>query len=686
MLNSLRFVFLVICVALPSFNGSVAATPSESQQRLWDIEPPLWELAQTATISREIPPTDPQPEGTWNNGSAPNLSTLKLKVSLWGPPSQLTLSLGKTDVWDRRRYQEPVITLEQIKQQIEQGETPHNHYRNWRAYDSPCPKPVGQVIIRCPDLDGAPQAEAVTRCDDGTTRVKIRNGGASADIVYLPMMTRNMIAVKCEFEGLKTPVSVRLYRHQDTLGYGESITAYGGPDPRPYEGYDYSKDAGNGPIDPPTSGASEDCFWIHQEFPAEKTFPDGFNYVMAGRILGSKTAFEIIEGKTGLGTPPSFNPVQQKYWDEEGQWRHLMPTYQRIREARGSAATAILTPSADGHLRFTLFVSVVTRADSPEPPMTEVKRGLATAVDEGFEQLLAENTEWFDNLYQHREKGRIFKGDPEFAREEIPKLFRSCVGVHGGFCFPDPTVYEAAVSYQYMEQDWSPWHGLPCYNELYYTSVHVQNRSETLWYWYKLVEMWLPACKKNAREVFNLPGALIQHGYLPPIKADEYAHTHSTWEFCMEIPAQVLKVLWDRFDYCGDERFLFEVAYPAMRETAIFYSHYASLEEDGYYHVFPTVSAEHWGWTKNFERNRDSASALCMFKWLLNTTADASELLGRDADLRAKWREVAKKLAPYPTFETPEGPVFTDVRGVDPIGVEYNWFAGITPTLLADEI
>ncbi|MFH1740178.1 MAG: hypothetical protein ABIH23_14310, partial [bacterium] len=104
------------------------------------------------------------------------------------------------------------------------------------------------------------------------------------------------------------------------------------------------------------------------------------------------------------------------------------------------------------------------------------------------------------------------------------------------------------------------------------------------------------------------------------------------------------------------------------------------------YHVFPTVSAEHWGWTKNFERNRDSASALCMFKWLLNTTAEASELLGRDADLRVKWREVAKKLAPYPTFETPEGPVFTDVRGVDPIGVEYNWFAGITPTLLADEI
>jgi hypothetical protein len=32
--------------------------------------------------------------------------------------------------------------------------------------------------------------------------------------------------------------------------------------------------------------------------------------------------------------------------------------------------------------------------------------------------------------------------------------------------------------------------------------------------------MWLAACKKNARDVFALPGGLIQHGYLPPVKAD----------------------------------------------------------------------------------------------------------------------------------------------------------------------
>ncbi len=267
----------------------------------------------------------------------------------------------------------------------------------------------------------------------------------------------------------------------------------------------------------------------------------------------------------------------------------------------------------------------------------------------------------------------------------MPEVFTSWVETHSD-CFPDPARYEADVRYGFMEQDWAPWHGLPCYNELYYTSMHVQNRSDRLTMWYNLVNFWLPASRKNAQEVFGLPGALIQHGYLPPVKPDTYFHSTSVWEFCMEIPAQVLKVLWDAYDYGGDDTFLKESVYPAMRELAIFYSHYATLGEDGYYHVIPTVSAEHWAWTKHFEKNRDTTSALCMFKWLLTTAARASEILNCDADLRGQWREVAAKMAPYPTCDTPEGQEFTYVTVVNPIGVDYNFFAGVTPTLLADEI
>ena len=661
------------------------AGAASSDTQLWDREPSLGELARSVTNPCRVPPGDPQPVGTWQGGSAPNLSTKTLKVSLWGPPAGLTLSVNKTDVWDRRLYQEPALTLQQIREIVQKGSVPPNYYNSWQAYDFPCMKPAGQIILRCPDLAGAEQPTAITHCDSGATYVELKRGNARATLKYLPMMTRNMIAIECDYEGMQNPVSVRLYRHRDTQVYGKSISAYGGPDPKPFKGYDYSKDKGNGPIESPISGSDGPFFWIQQRFPAEKTFPEGFSYAMVGCVIGPKVKIETAEGQRGLGTLPQLSPKQQKCVDEKGSFWVLLPTYQSIHEATGSAATAVPQLPSNGRQRFSVLVAIVTSAEAGDP-LAEAKTRLAEAAKAGFESLLAENTKWYEQFYQEREKGRVFQGNVESARSRIPDVFGSWSCNHEGTCHPDPSRYEANACYTYLEQDWAPWHGLPCYNELYFTPEHVQHHGDRMQYYYKLVEMWLPACKDNARAVFDLPGALIQHGYLPPVKANRYVHSTSSWEFCMEIPAQVLKVLWDRYDYGGDKTFLENVAYPAMRETAIFYAHYATLADDGYYHVIPTVSAEHWGWTKAFERNRDSTSALCMFKWLLRTTADASELLRRDADLRDHWREVANKLAPYPTYETPEGLVFTDVRGVNPIGVDYNWFAGFTPTLLADEI
>jgi hypothetical protein len=117
-----------------------------------------------------------------------------------------------------------------------------------------------------------------------------------------------------------------------------------------------------------------------------------------------------------------------------------------------------------------------------------------------------------------------------------------------------------------------------------------------------------------------------------------------------------------------------------------FYAGYVSKGVDDRYHVIPTVSAEHWGLTYRFAKNRDSAAALSLFRWTLQRAAEAAELLGRDADRRRLWLEVAGKLAPYPTIETEAGAILTDVAGVNPVGVRYNFFGGAAPTLLADQI
>lgn len=93
-------------------------------------------------------------------------------------------------------------------------------------------------------------------------RVELKHGDARASLTYLPMMTQNVIAIQCDLEGLQHPVGVRLDPHRDTQVPGTSMSAYGGPEPKPFKGYDYAKDQGNGPTDPPTSG-TDGSFFLH---------------------------------------------------------------------------------------------------------------------------------------------------------------------------------------------------------------------------------------------------------------------------------------------------------------------------------------------------------------------------------------------------------------------------------------
>ena len=54
-------------------------------------------------------------------------------------------------------------------------------------------------------------------------------------------------------------------------------------DPEPVFDYEADKEW-NGPIEPPVSGRNGNYFWIRQRMPAEKTFPQGFEYVMMASI------------------------------------------------------------------------------------------------------------------------------------------------------------------------------------------------------------------------------------------------------------------------------------------------------------------------------------------------------------------------------------------------------------------
>jgi hypothetical protein len=172
----------------------------------------------------------------------------------------------------------------------------------------------------------------------------------------------------------------------------------------------------------------------------------------------------------------------------------------------------------------------------------------------------------------------------------------------------------------------------------------------------------LPAAVTDARETYGIDGAKFfltsyphnyRHNPLPLLHYDKM----------MSLNGWVAHPLWWKFLYGQDREYLRTRAYPLMREAARFYLGYLTRAADGKYDIFPTAA---WDvdFTPHLKFNRNFPMDLSFAKYLLRASAEASEILGVDADLRARWREVADHLREFPTDQNRTGgPVFTAYEG-----------------------
>ncbi len=163
----------------------------------------------------------------------------------------------------------------------------------------------------------------------------------------------------------------------------------------------------------------------------------------------------------------------------------------------------------------------------------------------------------------------------------------------------------------------------------------------------------LPAVKKWTREAYGLDGAQFQetipfHGRMPHWESvtgmhprvpvpKEFKHTNGILSTSAEIAMQ----FWWYWLYTGDEAFLREKAYPLMKDVAIFYLGYLEKDDKGRYNMWPSNAHESYWCVKN------PLSDMAALRYLFPTVIQATELLGRDADLREQCREVLAHLAPY---------------------------------------
>ncbi|MBU4200257.1 MAG: hypothetical protein KKG09_03680 [Verrucomicrobia bacterium] len=585
-------------------------------------------------------------------------------VRLWGPPTQPTLSVGKSDIWDRRWFgdRQPLVTMARIRELAMAGRLsevardPNDTvYDVYGQYDFPCPKPGAQVILGTPFAENA----TVERFPDGGFRLFVEGKGKRLTAHTWVMLTRPLVAIQFQCEGLEpADLWIRVYRHRDTILPGEPMSPTLGGRP---SNTDFEQMAA------PVCHKQGNDWGIVQRFPPESTFPNGFDAVVAATADGAEPVIESKAGEKGLGTP---------LWAEkEGRLDHMViKRYRPINEAIGAASIASFRALPAS---FCVYVAIVTTQDDPNPASLAANI-LKEARELGVKVLLDEQKLALERC---RRKNPATACVGESRRIEAPARvlpnLRRPLGCYGDI--PLCSVGDTKFCFQ----DAGLWHNDFHLNEIRAEGMLTLGQFEEILLYCDLIRTLLPQAQENARDVYGLPGAMYPLVHFP-LRCRGIAHTNLTWEQDIGLNGLVSKPLWLYFRYTGDKVFLEQTGYPVLRECARFCLAYLSEGDDGWLHMIPTVSPEHWGLTAKFERNRDCASALTLTRYLLMSAFSAAETLGQDLKEAAEWKKAAVRLTPYPTHMTDKGPVWVDVLGAPPI--EYNVPVPLSPVFWGDDV
>ncbi|HEY3856153.1 MAG TPA: glycoside hydrolase [Verrucomicrobiae bacterium] len=108
---------------------------------------------------------------------------------------------------------------------------------------------------------------------------------------------------------------------------------------------------------------------------------------------------------------------------------------------------------------------------------------------------------------------------------------------------------------------------------------------------------------------------------------------------------KIAYLYWLHYAYYLDQGWLRATAYPMLKGAAEFYRNFPNLykADDGKYHIRHVNNLEEKPWGRS-----DTPEELLAMRVIFPIAIRASEILGVDADLRPKWKEVADNLLPVP--------------------------------------
>ncbi|MFA6240659.1 MAG: hypothetical protein WC655_07015, partial [Candidatus Hydrogenedentales bacterium] len=262
-------------------------------------------------------------------------------------------------------------------------------------------------------------------------------------------------------------------------------------------------------------------------------------------------------------------------------------------------------------------------------------------------------------------------------------------------CVSKPGVVSTGL-FAGLLNDKPEWHG--DYHTNYniqqtYWSAYAANQCELAEPYDRLMTEYLPRARWLAKQIFEMEGAYYPHvlfAYEPPDpekckSPGGRQYIHHVWGMTQGVNGFSVQPIWWHYKYEPSRAFLESTAYPAVRDVADFQAAFVErCERAGDKVVLgPSVSPEHHGWTQHFDRNRDCAFDIAMFRYVFDAAIEGATTLHTDAERVKRWAAAKALLPDYPINQA-EPRVVVDVAGAPPI--EYNIPVPTTPVFPCDVV
>lgn len=199
-----------------------------------------------------------------------------------------------------------------------------------------------------------------------------------------------------------------------------------------------------------------------------------------------------------------------------------------------------------------------------------------------------------------------------------------------------------------LQGPWIEDYQMPPWSSDYHFNINVQ-----MCYWpayqaglgdhlkplFDLIESWLPILRENARKFVG-----VDDGYLLPHAVDDRCHVIGAfWTGTIDhaCTAWVGKMMYDHYDYTGDEAFLRRLAFPFLKGAMRVYEGMLERGADGTLSLPVSVSPEYRGAQMN-AWGRDASFQLAACHWLADALEKSARILGEPAS--PAWADIRQNL------------------------------------------